>query len=101
MIARHGRVELGRNSYNGLQLRGAAAFERAELIFTYADGKDHPDVNARKQDPPYDRWFDQTAPVEESLVVPTIQNVEDHPSRRDSCCSGRAQEITTNIHPSQ
>jgi hypothetical protein len=44
-----------------------------------------------------------SCPVPENgaLVVATIQNVEDHPSRRDSCCSGHAQQFTTNIRPSQ
>ena len=40
-------------------------------------------------------------PENGAMVAATIQNVVDHPSRRDSCGSGNAKQITANIRPSQ
>ncbi|MCY2995271.1 MAG: PmoA family protein [Planctomycetota bacterium] len=59
-----GDVELGQNFYSCLQLRGAADFNRPDLVFSYADGQPHRDVDRRQEsppeEPPLDRWLDET-----------------------------------------
>ena len=63
-----GDVVLGPNFYSCLQLRGAAAFNRPELVFSYADGKPHRDVNLRdnppREEPPLSEWIDETGLVQ-------------------------------------
>jgi hypothetical protein len=72
-----GDIVLGPNFYSCLQLRGAAAFNRPELVFSYDDGKPHRDVDRRneppREEPPLDsRWIDETGLVQGKPVGATV-----------------------------
>jgi hypothetical protein len=72
-----GDVVLGPNFYSCLQLRGAAAFNRPDLVFSYDDGKPHRDVDHRndppKEEPPASsRWIDETGLVHGKPVGATV-----------------------------
>jgi len=71
-----GDIELGENFYSCLQLRGAAEFNRPDLVFSYADGKPHRDVDKRKvappEEPPFDRWIDETGMIKGNPVGAAI-----------------------------
>ena len=81
-----GDVELGENFYSCLQLRGAADYNRPDLIYTYADGKPHRDVDKRKDAPPelppFDRWFDQTGPIKDKSAGAAIAIHPETPKSR-------------------
>ena len=81
ITALDGDVVLGPNFYSCLQLRGAAAFQRPELVFSYADGKPHRDVNLRddppREEPPLSEWIDETGLVHGK---PAGATVAIHPS---------------------
>ncbi|MGA2618112.1 MAG: DUF6807 family protein [Thermoguttaceae bacterium] len=80
-----GDVVLGPNFYSCLQLRGAAAFNRPDLVFSYDDGKPHRDVDHRfdppPEEPPLSRWIDETGLVE---AKPVGAAVAIHPSTAKS-----------------
>jgi hypothetical protein len=72
-----GDIVLGPNFYSCLQLRGAAAFNRPELVFSYDDGKPHRDVDRRneppREEPPVtSRWIDETGLVQGKRVGATV-----------------------------
>ena len=72
----HGDVVLGPNFYSCLQLRGAAVFNRPDLVFSYDDGKPHRDVDHRNdpphEEPPLARWIDETGLVQAQPVGATV-----------------------------
>ncbi len=71
-----GDIVLGPNFYSCLQLRGAAAFNRPDLVFSYDDGKPHRDVDHRNdpppEEPPVSRWIDETGLVDAKPVGATV-----------------------------
>jgi hypothetical protein len=72
-----GDIVLGPNFYSCLQLRGAATFNRPDLVFSYDDCKPHRDVDHRNdsphEEPPSDRrWIDETGLVEGQRVGATV-----------------------------
>jgi hypothetical protein len=73
---KNGDVVLGENFYSCLQLRGAANFNRPDLVFSYSDGIPHRDVDKRKEqppeDPPFERWLDETGLLNGSPVGTAI-----------------------------
>ena len=75
-------VTLGDNFYSALQLRGARDFQRPQLMFTYADAKEHRDVDDHKEDPPADRWFDMTGLIGDRLAGAAIAPHPDTPASR-------------------
>jgi hypothetical protein len=82
----NGDIVLGPNFYSCLQLRGAAAFNRPDLVFSYDDGKPHRDVDRRneppKEEPPVNsRWIDETGLVQGKPVGATVAI---HPSTAKS-----------------
>jgi hypothetical protein len=76
ITALEGDVVLGPNFYSCLQLRGAAAFDRPDLVFSYDDGKPHRDVDHRNdpppEEPPVSRWIDETGLVHAKPVGATV-----------------------------
>jgi hypothetical protein len=80
-----GDVVLGPNFYSCLQLRGAAAFNRPDLVFSYDDGKPHRDVDHRNdpppEEPPLSRWIDETGLAHGKPVGATVAI---HPSTAKS-----------------
>jgi hypothetical protein len=75
-------VTLGDNFYSGLQLRGSREYQRPQLMFTYADGKEHRDVDDHKEHPPKDRWFDMTGLIGKRLAGSAIAPHPETPASR-------------------
>ena len=86
VTALHGDVVLGPNFYSCLQFRGAAAFNRPDLVFSYADGKPHRDVDHRndppREEPPLSPWFDETGLIHGQPVGATVAIHPSTPSSR-------------------
>jgi hypothetical protein len=82
ITANEGEVELGKNFYSSLQFRGAREYKNDELVFTYADGRKHIDVNTDANASPFDRWFDMTGPIGGKMVGTTVAVAASTPKSR-------------------
>ena len=100
ITATDGDVELAQNFYSCLQLRGAADFDRSDLVFSYADGRSHRDVDHRHdappEEPPFERWIDETGLVK---AHPVGAAVAIHPSTAQSrlCYSRGVKGLNLNF----